>query len=177
MRTTGLHPWLPTLQSQEILNRPVFVLDILKSIWKLLKILKRFWTLLKILNRFWKLLKILNRFWTLLKILNRFWTLLKILNITENSEQILNIIFLLRLIYFTSFCASELSVLCDHEWHIFGNINTFDIFFHLHCMCLFLYCALIYNFVLGYSLTPTTLFFEVKMAPPFEHGFMTEKFV
>jgi hypothetical protein len=43
-----------TLQSQEILNRPVFVLDILKSVWKLLKILKRFWTLLKILNRFWK---------------------------------------------------------------------------------------------------------------------------
>ena len=26
-----------SLQSQEILNRPVFVLDILKSVWKLLK--------------------------------------------------------------------------------------------------------------------------------------------
>ena len=55
--------------------------------------------------------------------------------------------------------------------------NKFDIFFHLHCMCLFLYCALIYNCVLGYSLTPPTLFFEDKMAPPFEYGFMTEKFV
>jgi hypothetical protein len=61
------------LQSQEILNRPVFVLDILnitEQYWK-------FWTLLKILNNteyYWK-----------------FWTLLKILNITENSEQILNI--------------------------------------------------------------------------------------
>ena len=111
-----------SLQSQEILNRPVFVLDILKSVWK-------FWKLLKILKRFWKLLKILNRFWTLLKILNiaenseqilkilnrfwkfwtdsehywKFWTLLKILTITENSEQILNIIFLLKSIYFISF--------------------------------------------------------------------------
>ena len=61
-----------TLQSQEILNRPVFVLDILKS--------EHYWTLLKILNRFWTLLKILNRFWTLLKILNRFWTLSFFLN-------------------------------------------------------------------------------------------------
>jgi hypothetical protein len=54
--------WL-SLQSQEILNRPVFVLEILKSVWK-----------------FWKLLKILKRFWTLLKILNRSWTY------SENSE-------------------------------------------------------------------------------------------
>jgi hypothetical protein len=39
-------------------------------------------------------------------------------------------------------------------------------------------CAhVIYNCVLGYSLTPPTLFFEVKMAPPFEHGFMTELYV
>jgi len=75
-----------SLQSQEILNRPVFVLDILNRVWTLLKILNRFWTLFKILNRFWTLLIILKRFWTLLKILNRFWTLLKILNITENSE-------------------------------------------------------------------------------------------
>jgi hypothetical protein len=42
--------WSATLQSQEILNRPVFVLYILKRVWKLLKILKRFWTLLKILK-------------------------------------------------------------------------------------------------------------------------------
>ena len=66
-----IRPDMLALQSREILNRPVFVLDILKRVWK-----------------FWKLLKIL-------KILNRFWTLLKILNIAENSEQILNIIFLL----------------------------------------------------------------------------------
>ena len=88
-----------SLQSQEILNRPVFVLDILKCL-RILKINKNFE---KILNKFWKFLK-------LLKILNRFWTLLKIaenseqiLNITENSEQILNIIFLLKSICFTSF--------------------------------------------------------------------------
>jgi hypothetical protein len=66
-----------SLQSQEILNRPVFVLEILKSVWKfwkLLKILKiaensehcwKFWT-------FWKLLKILNRFWTLSFFLNQY---------------------------------------------------------------------------------------------------------
>ena len=72
-----------SLQSQEILNRPVFVLDILKNVrkfWKLRKILKRFWTLLKILKiaeNSEQILKILNRFWKLLKILNRFWTLLK----------------------------------------------------------------------------------------------------
>ena len=91
-----------SLQSQEILNRPVFVLDILKNVrkfWKLRKILKRFWTLLKILKiaensenseqilkiaenseQILNITEILNRFWTLLKILNRFWTLLKILN-------------------------------------------------------------------------------------------------
>jgi hypothetical protein len=96
-----------TLQSQEILNRPVFVLEILKSVWKLLKILKRFWTLLKILNRFWKLLKILNRFWTdsenSEQILNIAENSEQILNITENSEQILNNIFLLKSIYLTSF--------------------------------------------------------------------------
>ena len=126
-----------SLQSQEILNKPVFVLDILKSVWKfwkLLKILKRFWTLLKILNRFWtfwKLVKILNRFWTLLKMLNRFWTLLKILNrfwnffkllkilnIAENSEQILNIIFLLKSIYFTSF---SLDFLTKYRMWYFTN--------------------------------------------------------
>ena len=39
---------------------------------------------------------------------------------------------------------------------------------------MYVYCIYIYNHVLGYSLTPPTLFFEVKMAPPFEHGFMTE---
>jgi hypothetical protein len=112
-----------TLQSQEILNRPVFVLEILK----ILKITQNSEQILniaenseQILNRFWK-------FWKLLKILNRFWTdsensencwkfwtdseqILniaenseQILNITENSEQILNNIFLLKSIYFTSF--------------------------------------------------------------------------
>jgi hypothetical protein len=34
------HGYLHALQSQEILNRPVVVLDILKSVWKLLKIRK-----------------------------------------------------------------------------------------------------------------------------------------
>jgi hypothetical protein len=71
-----------SLQSQEILNRPVFVLEILKSVWK-------FWKLLKIL-------KIAENSEQILKILN-------ILKIAENSEQILNIIFLLKSIYFTSF--------------------------------------------------------------------------
>ena len=72
-------------ESKEILNRLVFVLDILNRVWTLLKILNidlkfltdsehsehwlnRVWTLLNIL-------KIVNRFWT-------FWTL---------TEQILNI--------------------------------------------------------------------------------------
>jgi hypothetical protein len=58
--------WLLSLQSEEILNRTVCVLDIL------------------------------NRVWTLLKILNIDWTesehILNILNITENSEQIPNIL-------------------------------------------------------------------------------------
>ena len=94
-----VHHHIFSLQSQEILNRPVFVLEILKSVWKFWKLLKilnrfwKFWKLLKILNRFWKLLKILNRFWTLLKILNRFWkfwTLLKILNRFWTLLKILN---------------------------------------------------------------------------------------
>jgi hypothetical protein len=55
-----------TLQSQEILNRPVFVLDILKSVWK-------FWKLLNILN-------ITENSEQILKIAEQ------ILNITENSE-------------------------------------------------------------------------------------------
>ena len=91
--------WL-SLQSQEILNRPVFVLEILKSVWKFWKVSENsenYWKFWKdseqilniaehseqILNRFWKfwkLLKILNRFWTLLKILNRFWTISFFLN-------------------------------------------------------------------------------------------------
>ena len=76
--------WEEALQSQEILNRPVVVLDIL--------------------NRVWTLLKILSRFWTDSEHYLKFWTdSEQILNITENSEQILNIIFLLKSIYFTSF--------------------------------------------------------------------------
>jgi hypothetical protein len=77
-----------SLQSQEILNRPVFVLDILK----ILKITKNFEKILNITENSEQILKIaenseqiLNIFWTLLKILNRFWSLLKILNIAENS--------------------------------------------------------------------------------------------
>ena len=80
------------LQSQEILNRPVFVLDILKSLnidWIDSEHYWKFWTLLKILNMGWTESEHsehwLNRFWILLKILN-------ILNITENSEHWQNII-------------------------------------------------------------------------------------
>jgi hypothetical protein len=79
---------LLTLQSQEILNRPVFVLDILKSVWK-------FWKLLKILNRFWKDYEHYWKFWTDSEHCWKFWTdseqILKILKIAENFEQILNI--------------------------------------------------------------------------------------
>ena len=74
-----------TRQSQEILNRPVFVLDILNS--------QHYWTLLKILN--------INE--NSEQILNIAENSEQILNITENSEQILNIIFLLKSMYFTSF--------------------------------------------------------------------------
>ena len=121
--------WL-SLQSQEILNRPVFVLEILKSVWKfwkLLKILKRFWTLLKILNRSWTYSENYWKFWTDSEHCWKFWTdsensencwklwtdsehcwkfwtdSEQILNIIENSEQILNNIFLLKSICFTSF--------------------------------------------------------------------------
>ena len=124
--------WI-SLRSPEILNRPVFVLDILKSVWKfwkLLKILKRFWTLLKILNRFlkfWKLLTILNRFWTLLKILNRFrtllkilnrfWKLLNILNITENSEHCWKFWTLLKIL--------------NRSWTLYFFLNRY-ILLHFH---------------------------------------------
>ena len=89
-----IRPDLLALQSQEILNRPVFVLDILKSVWKLLKILNRFW-------KFWTLLKILNRFsidsehcwkfWTDSEHYWKFWT---------DSEHYLSSF---KSIYFTSF--------------------------------------------------------------------------
>jgi hypothetical protein len=76
-------PIYTPLQSQEILNRPVCVLDILNRVWTLLKILNidwKFWTDSEHwLNRVWTLLKILNidwKFWT-------FWT---------ESEQILIIL-------------------------------------------------------------------------------------
>jgi hypothetical protein len=103
--------WSPrSLQSQESLNRPVFVLDSLNRVLTLLNMYwtdseqywtdsEQYWTLL---NRFWTLMNILNRVWTfwtwteqIVNItdnskhrLNRFWTLLNILNIAENSEQI-----------------------------------------------------------------------------------------
>jgi hypothetical protein len=67
-----IRPDMLALQSQEILNRPVFVLDILKSVWK-------FWTDSENSE----------------PILNIAENSEQILNITENSEQILNIIFLL----------------------------------------------------------------------------------
>ena len=92
--------WLHALQSQEILNRPVFVLDILYRVWTLLniaenseQILNSFWTLLNIVENSEQILniaenseQILNitenseHYWTLLKILNRFWTLSFFLN-------------------------------------------------------------------------------------------------
>ena len=92
------------LQSQEILNRPVFVLDILNRVWALLKILNIFWTLLKIRNRFWtfwtwteQILNVTEHYWTDSEHYWKFWT------DSEHSEHGLNIIFLLKSIYFTSF--------------------------------------------------------------------------
>ena len=58
---------LTPLQSQEILNRPVFVLEILKSVWK-------FWKLLKILNRFWTDSEHCWKFWTDSEHCWKFWT-------------------------------------------------------------------------------------------------------
>jgi hypothetical protein len=66
---------LDTLQSQEILNRPVFVLDILKSV-----------------SKFPKLLKILNITENSEQILKIAENSEQILNIAENSEQILKIL-------------------------------------------------------------------------------------
>jgi hypothetical protein len=96
-----------SIQSQEILNRPVFVLEILNRVLTLLKILNRseeslnrVWTLLTILKKLWTESEHYWQFWkssehslNILKILNRVWTLLKILKKSEqseNSEQILN---------------------------------------------------------------------------------------
>jgi hypothetical protein len=75
---------LPSLQSQEILNRPVFVLEILNRVWTLLKILNRSEQSLNITNNSEKAL---NRVWTFWK----FGTGLNSLNITNNSEKALNI--------------------------------------------------------------------------------------
>ena len=73
---------LHSLQSQEILNRPVFVLEILNRVWTLWK----FWTGL---NRVWTLMTILKsseQSLNILKFLNRVWTLLKTLEKSEQSE-------------------------------------------------------------------------------------------
>jgi hypothetical protein len=62
-----------SLQSQEILNRPVFVLDILKSVWKFWKLLKnsehdgKFWTDSENSENCWK-------FWTDSEHYWKFWT-------------------------------------------------------------------------------------------------------
>jgi hypothetical protein len=66
-----------SLQSQEILNRPVFVLDILKSVWKLLKNSE-------------KILNMTENSEQILKIAENSEQILKILNITENSEHYLS---------------------------------------------------------------------------------------
>ena len=126
-RRTSANQGIPQyeIQSQEILNRPLFVLDILKSVSK-------FWKLLKILNiteNSEQILKILKIAENPEQILNNTENSEQILNIAENSEQILkfwpdselywkfwtdsehywnseqilNIIFLLKSIYFTSF--------------------------------------------------------------------------
>jgi hypothetical protein len=105
LSTTSRHDyaWNITLQSQEILNRPVFVLEILKSVlkfWKLLKILKRFWTDSEHCWTFWTDSEHCWNFWTDSENSEncwKFWTdSEQILNIAENSEQILNNIFLLK---------------------------------------------------------------------------------
>ena len=87
---------LLSLQSQEILNRPVFVLDILK-------ITKNSEKILNITENSEQILKIAENSEQILNITENSE---QILNIAENSEQILkilNIIFLLKSIYFTSF--------------------------------------------------------------------------
>ena len=73
---------LSSLQSKKILNRPVFVLNILNRVWTSLKILNIDW---KMLNRFWTLTE--QSLWTLLKILNIDWTLLNILNIDWTDSE------------------------------------------------------------------------------------------
>jgi hypothetical protein len=52
-----------TLQSQEILNRPVFVLEILKKSEHWLKILNRFWTFWALTENSEQILNILNIVW------------------------------------------------------------------------------------------------------------------
>ena len=59
-----------SLQSQEILNRPVFVLDILKSVWKLLKNSEhdgKFWTDSENCWKFWTDSENSEHYW-------KFWT-------------------------------------------------------------------------------------------------------
>jgi len=87
---------LYTLQSQEILNRPVFVLEILK----ILKITQNSEQILKIAENSQQILKITENSEQILNIAENSE---QILSITENSEQIMNNIFLLESIYFTSF--------------------------------------------------------------------------
>jgi hypothetical protein len=115
------------LQSQEILNRPVFVLDILKRVWK-------FWKLLQILKRFWKDSEHYWKFWTDSEHCWKFWTdsedCWKFWTDSENSEQILNIIFLLKSLYFTSF---SLNLTKYRMWYFTNYLfkkNRTTILFH-----------------------------------------------
>jgi hypothetical protein len=84
------------LQSQDMLNRPVFVLEILKKSEQILNILNIDWKLLTDfehwLNRVWKVWT----FWTvseqILNILNIDWKFWTFWTLSEMSEQILNIL-------------------------------------------------------------------------------------
>jgi hypothetical protein len=112
---------LHSLQSQEILNRPVFVLEILNRVWTLLKILKKS-------EQSENSEQILNRVWTSLNILNIVWT---------ESEQCLKSLNTHFLYYYST---------CDKLIVIKGLINTIRMFFfHLNFIFFFtwnLICAL-----------------------------------
>jgi len=89
--TTGSIPL--SLQSQEILNRPVFVVEILKKSEQILNIDWKFWTFWTLTENSEQILKILNMDWTesehclkSLNILNIVW------KVWTESEQCLNIL-------------------------------------------------------------------------------------
>ena len=136
------------LQSQEILNRPVFVLDILKSLnidWIDSEHYWKFWTWTEqSLNITEHSEHWLNRFWILLKILNilnidrtlywKFWTdsehgLNRVLTFWTLTEQILNILSKYIMWYFTYWLlfihpSWDGAVLCDWVWRASTHVSA-----------------------------------------------------